>query len=111
MDVYTAFLHGGIDEERYMKQPKGFVIPGKERLVCKLKQASRQWYKTFDAFMLKLHCLYTNRDENGSPIILVLYADDIIIAAKKRSTVDALKKQLKSAFSVKDLGAAEHALE
>ena len=60
MDVHTAFLHGDIDEELYMKQPEGFVIPGKEHLVCKLnrslyglKQASRQWHKKFDAFMLK----------------------------------------------------------
>ena len=34
----------------------------------------------------------------------------MLIAAKKRSTVGALKKQLKSAFSVKDLGAAEYVL-
>ena len=60
MDVHTAFLHGDIDEELYLKQPEGFVISGKEHLVCKLnrslsglKQASKQWYKKFDAFMLK----------------------------------------------------------
>ncbi|MCO5564143.1 hypothetical protein L7F22_017799 [Adiantum nelumboides] len=109
-----------------MKQPEGYVIPGKEHLVCKLnrslyglKQASRQWYKKFDAFMLKHgykrshadHCLYIKRDEDGSPIILVLYVDDMLIAAKKRSTMNALKEQLKSAFSMKDLGAAEHVLE
>ena len=85
MDVHTAFLHSDIDEDLYMKQPGGFVIPGKEHLICKfnrslygLKQTSRQWYKKFDAIMLKRgykrshvdHCLYTNRDENGSPIIL-----------------------------------------
>ena len=60
MDVKTAFLHGDLDEELYMKQPRGYVIPGKEKQVCKLKrslyglkQAPRQWYKKFDAFMLK----------------------------------------------------------
>ncbi|MCO5606659.1 hypothetical protein L7F22_060847 [Adiantum nelumboides] len=106
MDVHTAFLHGDFEEELYMKQPEGYVIPGKEHLVCKfnrslygLKQASRQWYKKFDAFMLKHgykrshadHCLYIKCDEEGSPIILVLYVDDMLIAAKKRSTVDARK--------------------
>ncbi|MCO5577282.1 hypothetical protein L7F22_031109 [Adiantum nelumboides] len=56
------------------------------------------------------HCLYTKRDEDGSPIILVLYVDDMLIAAKKSSTVDALKEQLKSAFSMKYLGESEHIL-
>jgi len=42
MDVKTAFLHGGLDDDVYMKQPKGFVIkpehPTKEELVCGLKK-------------------------------------------------------------------------
>ncbi|MCO5615152.1 hypothetical protein L7F22_069441 [Adiantum nelumboides] len=118
MDVHTVFLHGDVEEELYMKQPEGFVISRKEHLVCKLnrslyglKQASRQSYKKFDTFMLKHgykrshadHCLYIKRDEDGTPIMLVLYVDDMLIAAKKQSTVDALKEQLKSAFSMKDV--------
>ncbi|MCO5546836.1 hypothetical protein L7F22_000273 [Adiantum nelumboides] len=27
MDVHTAFLHGDVEEELYMKQPEGYVIP------------------------------------------------------------------------------------
>ncbi|GKA66749.1 zinc finger, CCHC-type containing protein, partial [Tanacetum coccineum] len=30
MDVKTTFLNGDLDEEVYMKQPKGFVMPGNE---------------------------------------------------------------------------------
>ena len=36
MDVKTAFLNGDIEEEIYMKQPKGCVVPGQEHKVCKL---------------------------------------------------------------------------
>jgi len=35
-DVKTTFLNGDLEEKIYMKQPKGFVIPGQEHKVCKL---------------------------------------------------------------------------
>ena len=53
MDVKTAFLHGDLDKELYMKQSEGYAISGKQHLVCKmkrslygLKQAPRQWYRS-----------------------------------------------------------------
>ncbi|GKG30570.1 zinc finger, CCHC-type containing protein, partial [Tanacetum coccineum] len=36
MDVKTIFLNGDLEEEAYMKQPEGFVMPGNEHKVCKL---------------------------------------------------------------------------
>ena len=124
MDIETAFLHCDLDEELYMKQ-SGHAILGEEQLVCNLKkslcglkQALRKWYKKFDAFILKHgfkrshsdHCLYTKMDEDRSHIILVLYVDDMLLAGKKKRTLNALKQQLNSAFSMKDLGEAEHIL-
>ena len=54
MDIKTTFLNGELDEEIYMKQPKGFLVQGHEDKVYKLqkalyglKQSSRQWYKKF----------------------------------------------------------------
>jgi hypothetical protein len=61
MDVKTMFLHGDLEEEIYMKQPKGFIVKGKKELVCKLKkslyglkQSPRMWYQKFDTYILGL---------------------------------------------------------
>jgi hypothetical protein len=29
MDVKTTFLHGQLEEEMYMEQPKGFLVEGR----------------------------------------------------------------------------------
>ena len=69
LDVKTEFLHGELEEDIYMEQPEGFVIPGKEKLVCKLKkslyglkQSPRYWYKRFDTFMLSQGFKRSNYD-------------------------------------------------
>ena len=55
-DVVTAFLNGKLDEEIYMQQPEGYIEPGKEHLVCKLKkslyglkQSPQCWNKAFQS--------------------------------------------------------------
>ena len=49
MDVKTAFLNRELKEEIYMEQPEGFMVPDKEKKVCRLvkslyglKQAPKQ---------------------------------------------------------------------
>ena len=39
LDVKTTFLHGNLEEEIYIRQPEGFIIPGKEDHVCCLKKS------------------------------------------------------------------------
>ena len=39
LDVKTVFLHGDLQEEIYMEQPKGFVASGQEHLVSRLKKS------------------------------------------------------------------------
>ena len=120
MDVKTAFLNGELEEEIYMDQPEGFVATGTENLVCRLrksiyglKQASRQWYIKFNDTILSYgfveiivdRCIYMK--VSGSKFaILVLYVDDILIAANDMGMLSDVKKYLSSNFEMKDMGEA-----
>jgi len=59
LDVKTIFLHGRLEENIIMQQPKGFEVKGKENFVYRLKmslyglkQSPRKWYKRFDEFIV-----------------------------------------------------------
>uniref|UniRef100_A0A6N2LRF5 Integrase catalytic domain-containing protein n=1 Tax=Salix viminalis TaxID=40686 RepID=A0A6N2LRF5_SALVM len=124
MDVKTAFLNGELEEEIYMDQPEGFVATGTESLVCRLrksiyglKQASRQWYIKFNDTILSYgfveiivdRCIYMK--VSGSKFsILVLYVDDILIAANDMGMLSDVKKYLSSNFEMKDMGEASYVI-
>ena len=95
MDVKTAFINGDLEEDVYMDQPEGFEIRGKDQMVCKLKksiyglkQASRQWYIKFNDTITSFgfeeitvdRCIY-QKISGSKFIFLVLYVDDILLAA------------------------------
>jgi len=125
LDVKTTFLHGELEEEIYMEQPEGFIIPGKEHFVCRLKkslyglkQAPRQWYKRFDSFMIGQgyyksqfdDCIYFQTFRDGSFIYLLLYVDDMLIASCDKFSIRKLKTQLSNEFEMKELSAAKKIL-
>jgi hypothetical protein len=120
MDVKGAYLNGVLEETIYMRQPKGFEVPGKEDLVCLLhkglyglKQAGRAWHQTIDPAHQRInltplasdHCVYLHRDEQGV-LILALYVDDLFIFASSLTSLRNYKKQLHSLFEMEDLGEA-----
>jgi hypothetical protein len=39
MDVKTWFLNRELVENMFMAQPKGFVVSGKERMVCHIRRS------------------------------------------------------------------------
>ena len=125
LDVKKAFLHGELKEQIYMHQLEGFVIQGKEDHVCLLKkslyglkQSPRQWYKRFDTFMIGHgysrsdydSCVYHRKLSDGSFVYLLLYVDDMLIAAKNLVEVNKLKTLLSGEFKMKDLGATKKIL-
>ncbi|GJT42925.1 zinc finger, CCHC-type containing protein [Tanacetum coccineum] len=122
MDVKTAFLNGDLDEEVYMNQPQGFIMPGNENKVCKLikslyglKQAPKQWHQKFDEVVLSNgylliqadKCIYNKFDESGKRVIICLYVDEMLIFGTDQVQVDLTKEFLSSRFSMKDMGEAD----
>ncbi|KAG8472156.1 hypothetical protein CXB51_036420 [Gossypium anomalum] len=125
LDVKTAFLHGELEEDIYMQQPEGFTVSEKEDYVCLLKkslyglkQSPRQWYKRFDSFMTSHDfkrssfdsCVYFKKNNDGSFVYLLLYVDDMLIAAKDKGEIRKVKAQLSEEFEMKDLGPAKKIL-
>jgi hypothetical protein len=118
MDVNTAFLNGELEEDIYMKQPEGFVIPGKENLVCKLnkslyglKQSGRAWYMKLDTALLKMnfkrlksdHCVYFLSVDKVLFYVAV-YVDDILLLSNSLVHLNSLKNEISQLFNMKDLG-------
>jgi hypothetical protein len=50
LDVKTIFLHGDSDEDIYMDQPEGFVVPEKED--CVQVEEARIWSETISKMMV-----------------------------------------------------------
>ena len=116
MDVKTTFLNGELEEKIYIEQHEGFVVPGKEKKVCKLikslyglKQAPKQWHAKFDQTMLsngfKINecdkCVYI-KDIPNQEVIL-----DMLIMSKDIANIKATNRMLASKFDMKDLGVAD----
>ncbi|KAL1225866.1 Retrovirus-related Pol polyprotein from transposon TNT 1-94 [Cardamine amara subsp. amara] len=121
MDVKTAFLNGDLEEEIYMKQPEGFVVPGQEHKVCRLvkslyglKQAPKQWHEKFDNVMMSNgfninecdKCIYIKVTPSGY-ILLCLYVDDMLIIGSNNDIIQQTKNMLSSQFDMKDMGLAD----
>lgn len=124
IDIATAFLHGQISEEIYMKQPKGFVKPHEAHLVCKLqkglyglKQAARAWNQKLHKMLTQLgykqgdadKCLYS-KSNNGQFSYILAFVDDLIIATASEKDYTQIVKHLSKEVEVKELGDVQYYL-
>lgn len=123
MDVKTAFLNGELKEEVYMKQPEGFVVKGKENLVCRLKrslyglkQSPRCWNIVLDEKLRKMGFMQTKSDPciytaaQGEMFLVAVYVDDLILGGQSDKRIREVKKELTTYFDVKDMGDLKHFL-
>lgn len=124
LDVQNAFLHGTLNEEVYMKQPKGFEDPNFPDHVCRLhksiyglKQAPRAWFQRFSNYLLELGFVESKADyslfiykANGVSLMLLIYVDDIIITGNDANHITGLIESLNKLFAMKDLGGLQYFL-
>ena len=112
MDVKTAFLNGDLEEEIFVRQPKGFIDKEHPSRVCRLrkilyglKQSARCWNKTIDEYLKQSGyvqndadpCIYLKRFvKEGKEVILLIavYVDDLLIASNNDKELISEKKQI-----------------
>lgn len=120
LDVETAFLNGKIDEEIYMRAPKGFEkldldIGSLWRLhgsLYGLKQAPLIWNRLLDDVLKSFGwrrlssdwCIYLWRDTKGHLMILAVHVDDMLLAGNSRELMEEAKRWLAGHFKIKDMG-------
>jgi hypothetical protein len=118
LDVQNKFLHGILEEDMYMKQPPSFEDSNLssyhcklDRALCGLKQAPWAWYSHLSLKLQALDFSSSKEDislfiyRKGSiTIYLLVYVDDIIVTGSSLAAIDALLADLKSDFTLKDLG-------
>jgi hypothetical protein len=122
-DIESAFLNAELQEEIYMRQPRG-VEDGTTRVmrlfksIYGLRQASREWYKVFHQALSSLGLkratfdtsLYTmNHQVHGISIVLV-YVDDILIVSDSLKWIESAKRAIGEQFRMTDLGEAKFIL-
>ena len=117
MDVNTTFLNGVFEEVVYVENPLGFETHDKKTHVWKLKkslnglkQAPSTWYDKMDSFLTSLGFTKSKVDSNlhykveeGNPVILLLYVDDLFVTGEDGLIADT-KRKLAAEFEMKDLG-------
>ena len=119
MDVITAFLNADMEEQVYMKQPKGYERG--HNLYCLLnkslygtRQASHNWNGVLNKFILSIGftrlatdtCVYVKLSETNQLIIIGVFVDDMVIAYDLSDEGEWLliKALFMKKFRMKDMG-------
>ncbi|KXZ45879.1 hypothetical protein GPECTOR_49g463 [Gonium pectorale] len=120
LDVKTAFLNGELeDDDLHVAQLPGYEQGGRDtacrlnKALYGLRQASRTWYERLRSELKAMGFKPSESDpglfvkeEDGDRVFLLVYVDDLLIAAMKLETVAQIKSRLMSKFEIRDLGEA-----
>jgi len=122
MDVKTAYLNAPIDCEIFMEQPEGFEqhndrgvkqVWKLRKSLYGLKQSGRNWNMMLHEFLVNQSfvqsmsdsCVYT-KTVGESKVILIVWVDDLLIAASNDAVLNEVKKSLSENDGATDSGCA-----
>jgi hypothetical protein len=119
LDIKTAFLNGKLEEDVWVEQPAGYEEGGPgmachlDRALYGLRQAPRAWHLKLKEELGAMGFTACNADaalfvRKGAMnnTYLVIYVDDILIAADTKRKVEDVKAAIKQVFDARDLGEA-----
>jgi hypothetical protein len=119
MDVITAFLHADMEEEVYMKQPRGYqqyinMVLKLNKSLYGTRQASHNWNGVLNDFILSVGftrcttdtCIYVKQSRTGQLMIIGVFVDDMPIAYHKQDEQEwtEIKHAFMTRFRMKDMG-------
>jgi hypothetical protein len=121
LDIKTAFLNGELEELVYCAQPPGYEQGS--GLACRLhkalyglKQAPRAWHARLRTELAAIGFTESAADpalfikSSVTPIYLLTYVDDILLATSSETELATTKHQIMTTFDARDLGAASYFL-
>ncbi|CAI5532856.1 unnamed protein product [Closterium sp. Naga37s-1] len=119
LDFSTAFLHGSLHEEIWLRRPPGFTgsfPPGTQwslrRPVYGLRQAPREWHDTLRTTLAALGfapstadpSLFLRTDTSLPPFYILVYVDDLVFATADTAGLAHVKSELQKRHTCTDLG-------
>jgi hypothetical protein len=123
MDITTAFLHGDLEEDIYIAQPKGYH-QGDSTFSCKLhksiyglKQAGRQWNQKLKGVLVQFGFVPSSADPTlyvlhkaGQTAYLLTYVDDLLIVGQDLNLLHRIQAHIKAHFAATAMGPAKRFL-
>ncbi|CAI7795910.1 unnamed protein product [Closterium sp. NIES-54] len=119
LDFSTAFLHGSLHEEIWLRRPPGFTgsFPtGTQRRIQRpvygLRKASCKWHNTLRTTLVALGfapstadpSLFLRTDTSLPPFYVLMYFDDLVFATADTEALAHVKSELQKRHTCIDLG-------
>ncbi|CAI5537026.1 unnamed protein product [Closterium sp. Naga37s-1] len=119
LDFSTAFLHGSLNEEIWLRRPPGFTesFPAGTqwslwRPVYGLRQAPRDWHNILRTTLVALGfapatadpLLFLRTDTSLPPFYVLVYVEDLVFATADTEALTLVKSELQKRHTCTELG-------